>query len=187
MSKQLAALVADRRTLSTDCQLEAHLTEYYARRTSISGILRLASHARAVNQLLTGIFLTMNYKPDASMAFASVEIFMRDVDSAGGPLPALYRRSMFFVVVYLQYVPRMMYGSYRKPRELSGDRQGIFFMLMMLAFTGYILPGGKCLLGRTGDREHDRRDSVKANALELASGDFMLSDAALNRSLPITS
>src|SRR6186713_1476471 len=72
-----------------------------------------------VNQLLTGIFLTMNYKPDASMAFASVEYIMRDVDF-GWLIRYMHSTgaSMFFVVVYLHMFRGVLYGSYQKPREL---------------------------------------------------------------------
>ncbi|HEX6550949.1 MAG TPA: cytochrome bc complex cytochrome b subunit, partial [Gammaproteobacteria bacterium] len=71
-----------------------------------------------VNQILTGIFLAMNYKPSAMEAFASVEYIMRDVNW-GWLIRYMHSvgASMFFVVVYLHMFRGVMYGSYKKPRE----------------------------------------------------------------------
>src|SRR5438128_2170291 len=98
-----------------------------------------------VMQILTGIFLTMHYKPDASLAFASVEYIMRDV-----PWGWLVRymhstgASAFFIVVYLHMFRGLIYGSYRTPRELIWlFGCGIFLMLMAEAFFGYLLPWGQ--------------------------------------------
>lgn len=125
---------------------KAHLSEYYAPKNFnfwyFFGSLALLV---LVNQLITGIFLTMNYKPDASQAFASVEYIMRDVDY-GWLIRYMHSTgaSMFFVVVYLHMFRGMLYGSYRKPRELLWlVGMCIFFVLMALAFTGYILPWGQ--------------------------------------------
>jgi len=99
---------------------KAHLSEYYAPKNFnfwyFFGSLALLV---LVNQILTGIFLTMNYKPDAGMAFASVEYIMRDVDY-GWLIRYMHSTgaSMFFVVVYLHMFRGMMYGSYQQPREL---------------------------------------------------------------------
>jgi ubiquinol-cytochrome c reductase cytochrome b subunit len=187
MSKRLASLVdwIDARFPLTS-NWKAHLTEYYAPK-NFNFWYYFGSLAMLVlvNQLLTGIFLTMNYKPDASMAFASVEYIMRDVDF-GWLIRYMHSTgaSMFFVVVYLHMFRGMMYGSYRKPRELLWlIGMGIFFMLMMLAFTGYILPwgqmsywGAQVIVSMIG--------AIPVIGETLSNwllGDFMLSDAALNR------
>ena len=98
-----------------------------------------------VMQIVTGIFLTMNYKPDAARAFESVEYIMRDV-----PWGWLIRymhstgASMFFVVVYLHMFRGLMYGSYRKPRELTWIFGCLIYLCLMAeAFFGYLLPWGQ--------------------------------------------
>jgi len=98
-----------------------------------------------VLQIVTGIFLTMHYKPDANLAFASVEYIMREV-----PWGWLVRymhstgASAFFIIVYLHMTRGLMYGSYRKPRELIWlFGFAIFLCLMAEAFFGYLLPWGQ--------------------------------------------
>ena len=98
-----------------------------------------------VLQIVTGIFLTMNYKPDAAQAFASVENIMRDV-WGGWIIRYMHSTgaSAFFICVYLHMFRALLYGSYRKPRELLW----IFGMLIYLclmgeAFFGYLLPWGQ--------------------------------------------
>jgi ubiquinol-cytochrome c reductase cytochrome b subunit len=124
----------------------AHVSEYYAPKNFnfwyFFGSLALLV---LVNQIVTGIFLTMNYKPDATLAFASVEYIMREV-----PWGWLIRymhstgASMFFVVVYLHMFRGLLYGSYRKPRELVWIFGcTIFLSLMAEAFFGYLLPWGQ--------------------------------------------
>ncbi|MBU1436723.1 MAG: cytochrome bc complex cytochrome b subunit [Gammaproteobacteria bacterium] len=98
-----------------------------------------------VNQILTGIWLTMNFEPSAERAFASVEYIMRDVDY-GWLLRYMHSTgaSAFFVVVYLHMLRGMMYGSYQKPRELLWIfGMLIFLVLMAEAFMGYLLPWGQ--------------------------------------------
>ncbi|MEI8385838.1 MAG: cytochrome bc complex cytochrome b subunit [Nitrosomonadaceae bacterium] len=163
-----------------------HLSEYYAPR-NFNFWYYFGSLAMLVlvNQLLTGIFLTMNYKPDALQAFASVEYIMRDVEF-GWLIRYMHSTgaSMFFVVVYLHMFRGMMYGSYRKPRELLWlIGMMIFFLLMMLAFTGYILPwgqmsfwGAQVILSMVG-----AIPVIGEPLKDLIMGDYMLSDAALNR------
>jgi ubiquinol-cytochrome c reductase cytochrome b subunit len=187
MSKRLEAMIGwiDARFPLT-ANWRAHLSEYYAPK-NFNFWYYFGSLAMLVlvNQLLTGIFLTMNYKPDASMAFASVEYIMRDVNY-GWIISYMHYTgaSMFFVVVYLHMFRGMMYGSYRKPRELLWViGMGIFFVLMMLAFTGYILPwgqmsywGAQVIISMIG--------AIPVIGQTLSNwilGDFMLSDAALNR------
>jgi ubiquinol-cytochrome c reductase cytochrome b subunit len=187
MGKRLTSFVAwiDKRFPLTS-NWKAHLTEYYAPK-NFNFWYYFGSLAMLVmvNQLLTGIFLTMNYKPDAGMAFASVEYIMRDVDF-GWLIRYMHSTgaSMFFVVVYLHMFRGMMYGSYRKPRELLwliGSM--IFFVLMMLAFTGYILPWGQMsywgamvIVSMIG-----AIPVIGETLSQLLLGDFTLSDAALNR------
>ena len=123
-----------------------HLSEYYAPKNFnfwyFFGSLALLV---LVIQIVTGIFLVMHYKPDAAVAFASVEYIMRDV-----PWGWLIRymhstgASAFFVVVYLHMFRGLMYGSYRKPRELVWIFGcAIFLCLMAEAFMGYLLPWGQ--------------------------------------------
>ena len=98
-----------------------------------------------VNQLITGIWLTMSYKPSAADAFASVEYIMRDV-----PMGWLLRymhstgASFFFIVVYLHMFRGLLYGSYQKPRELVWlIGCAIYVCLLAEAFMGYLLPWGQ--------------------------------------------
>ena len=97
-----------------------------------------------VNQIVTGIWLTMNYEPSGEGAFASVEYIMRDVDF-GWLLRYMHSTgaSAFFVVVYMHMMRGLMYGSYQKPRELLWIfGMLIFLVLMAEAFMGYLLPWG---------------------------------------------
>jgi len=98
-----------------------------------------------VNQILTGIWLTMNFVPSSEGAFASVEYIMRDVDY-GWLLRYMHSTgaSAFFIVVYLHMFRGMLYGSYQKPRELLWIfGMLIFLVLMAEAFMGYLLPWGQ--------------------------------------------
>lgn len=98
-----------------------------------------------VNQLLTGIWLTMSYNPSAEGAFASVEYIMRDVDY-GWLLRYMHSTgaSAFFVVVYLHMFRGLIYGSYQKPRELLWIFGMLLFLVLMAeAFMGYLLPWGQ--------------------------------------------
>jgi ubiquinol-cytochrome c reductase cytochrome b subunit len=123
-----------------------HLSEYYAPKNFnfwyIFGSLALVV---LVLQIVTGIFLVMHYKPDAAKAFESVEYIMRDV-----PYGWLVRylhstgASAFFVVVYLHMFRGLLYGSYRKPRELIWIFGCLIFLTLMAeAFFGYLLPWGQ--------------------------------------------
>ncbi len=123
-----------------------HMSEYYAPKNfNIWYVFGVLSLVVLVIQLLTGIFLVMHYKPDAALAFGSVEYIMRDV-----PWGWLIRymhstgASAFFAVVYLHMYRGLLYGSYRKPRELTWlFGCGIFLALMAEAFMGYLLPWGQ--------------------------------------------
>jgi len=97
-----------------------------------------------VNQILTGVWLTMSYEPSGDGAFASIEYIMRDVDY-GWLLRYMHSTgaSAFFIVVYLHMMRGLMYGSYQKPRELLWIfGMLIFLVLMAEAFMGYLLPWG---------------------------------------------
>ena len=126
--------------------IEGHLTKYYAPKNFNFWYFfgSLAILVLAI-QIITGIFLVMHYKPDAEKAFQSVEYIMREV-----PWGWLVRylhstgASMFFVVVYLHMFRGLIYGSYRKPRELVWVFGcAIFLCLMAEAFMGYLLPWGQ--------------------------------------------
>src|SRR3954469_6590190 len=138
-----------------------------------------------VLQIVTGIFLTMNYKPDASQAFASVEYIMRDV-----PWGWLIRymhstgASAFFIVVYLHMFRALLYGSYRQPRELVWIfGMVIYLSLMAEAFFGYLLPWGQ--MSYWGAQVIvNLFDALPLIGPELAlwiRGDYVVSDATLNR------
>ena len=125
---------------------EDHLSKYYAPKNFnffyFFGSLALLV---LVNQIITGIWLTMSYEPSGAGAFASVEYIMRDVEY-GWLLRYLHSTgaSAFFVVVYLHMLRGMMYGSYRKPRELVWTfGMLIYLALMAEAFMGYLLPWGQ--------------------------------------------
>lgn len=123
-----------------------HLAQYYAPKNFnfwyFFGSLALLV---LVNQLLTGIWLTMNFNPSAEGAFDSVEYIMRDVEW-GWLIRYLHSTgaSAFFIVVYLHMFRGLMYGSYRKPRELVWIFGMVIFVLLMAeAFMGYLLPWGQ--------------------------------------------
>ncbi|MEE3144013.1 MAG: cytochrome b N-terminal domain-containing protein [Pseudomonadota bacterium] len=123
-----------------------HMSEYYAPKNfNIWYFFGVLSLVVLVIQLLTGIWLTMNYTPTAEGAFASVEYIMRDVDY-GWMLRYLHSTgsSAFFFVVYVHMFRGLMYGSYQKPRELIWViGMSIYLVLMIEGFFGYILPWGQ--------------------------------------------
>jgi ubiquinol-cytochrome c reductase cytochrome b subunit len=143
-SKGLLGWIDARFPLSST--LKAHVTEYYAPKNfNFWYFFGALATLVLVIQILTGIFLTMNYKPEASLAFASVEYIMRDV-SWGRLIRYMHSTgaSMFFVVVYLHMFRGLIYGSYKAPRELIWlFGVGIFLVLMGEAFFGYLLPWGQ--------------------------------------------
>ena len=138
-----------------------------------------------VMQIVTGIFLTMHYKPDASLAFGSVEYIMRDV-----PWGWLIRymhstgASAFFIVVYLHMFRGLMYGSYRKPRELVWIFGcTIFLCLMAEAFMGYLLPWGQMSYwgAQVIINLFAAVPFVGPDLALLIRGDYVVGDATLNR------
>lgn len=125
---------------------EKHMSKYYAPKNfNFFYFFGVLSFVVLANQLLTGIWLTMSYNPSAEGAFASIEYIMRDVDY-GWLLRYLHSTgaSAFFVVVYLHMFRGLLYGSYKKPRELVWIfGMTIYLALMAEAFMGYLLPWGQ--------------------------------------------
>ena len=138
-----------------------------------------------VIQILSGIFLTMHYKPSAEQAFASVEYIMRDVEW-GWLIRYLHSTgaSAFFIVVYLHMFRGLLYGSYKKPRELVWIiGMFIYLCLMAEAFFGYLLPwgnmsywGAQVIVSLFG-----AIPVVGEGLAEWIRGDFYISDITLNR------
>ena len=166
--------------------IKEHLTEYYAPKNFnfwyYFGSLALLV---LVLQIVTGIFLTMNYKPDAAYAFGSVEDIMRDVDY-GWLIRYMHSTgaSAFFIVVYLHMCRGLMYGSYRKPRELLWIfGMLIYLCLMAEAFFGYLLPWGQ--MSFWGAQVIvNIFSAIPFIGPELAvwiRGDYSIGDATLNR------
>jgi ubiquinol-cytochrome c reductase cytochrome b subunit len=166
--------------------IKAHLTEYYAPKNFnfwyFFGSLAMLV---LVLQIVTGIFLTMHYKPDAALAFASVEYIMRDV-SWGWLIRYMHSTgaSMFFVVVYLHMFRGLIYGSYRTPRELIWlFGVGIFLVLMGEAFFGYLLPWGQMSYwgAQVIINLFTSIPFIGPDVSEWLRGDYVVSDATLNR------
>tara|TARA_A100001388_G_scaffold249122_1_gene209613 strand:- start:384 stop:1640 length:1257 start_codon:yes stop_codon:yes gene_type:complete len=124
---------------------EKHLSKYYApKNLNIWYYFGIFSFVVLVNQLLTGIWLTMNYVPTGEGAFASIEYIMRDVEY-GWMLRYMHSTgaSAFFVVVYLHMFRGLIYGSYQKPRELIWILGMLVYVALMAeGFLGYLLPWG---------------------------------------------
>jgi ubiquinol-cytochrome c reductase cytochrome b subunit len=163
-----------------------HLSEYYAPK-NFNFLYFFGSLAMLVLviQIVTGIFLVMHYKPDANLAFASVEYIMRDV-----PWGWLVRymhstgASAFFIVVYMHMFRGMLYGSYRKPRELVWIFGcAIFLCLMAEAFFGYLLPWGQMSYwgAQVIVNLFAAVPFVGPDLALLIRGDYVVSDATLNR------
>jgi len=163
-----------------------HVGEYYAPKNFnfwyFFGSLALLV---LVIQIVTGIFLVMNYKPDAELAFASVEYIMRDV-----PWGWLIRymhstgASAFFVVVYLHMYRGLIYGSYRTPRELVWVFGCLIFLCLMAeAFMGYLLPWGQMSFwgAQVIINLFAAVPFVGPDLAILIRGDYVVGDATLNR------
>ncbi len=163
-----------------------HLAKYYAPKNFnvwyIFGSLALLV---LLLQILTGIWLTMNYKPSAEQAFASVEYIMRDVEW-GWLIRYIHAvgASAFFVVVYLHMFRALMYGSYKRPRELLWITGMLLYLTLMAeAFTGYLLPWGQ--MSYWGAQVIVSLFGVipfVGDSLVLwIRGDYVISDVTLNR------
>jgi ubiquinol-cytochrome c reductase cytochrome b subunit len=176
----------DNRFPSAGAMFRAHMSEYYAPKNFnfwyFFGSLALLV---LVLQIVTGIFLTMHYKPDAASAFGSVEYIMRDV-----PWGWLIRymhstgASAFFIVVYLHMYRGLIYGSHRKPRELVWIFGcALFLVLMAEAFMGYLLPWGQ--MSYWGAQVIINLFSaipfIGPDLSEWIRGDYVVGDATLNR------
>ena len=165
---------------------KAHLSEYHAPKNFnfwyFFGVLAMLV---LVIQIVTGIFLVMHYKPDATKAFESVEYIMRDV-----PWGWLIRymhstgASAFFVVVYLHMFRGLMYGSYRKPRELIWVFGCLIFLTLMAeAFFGYLLPWGQMSYwgAQVIVNLFQAIPLIGPDLSVWIRGDFVVGDATLNR------
>jgi ubiquinol-cytochrome c reductase cytochrome b subunit len=163
-----------------------HLAQYYAPKNFnfwyFFGSLAMLV---LVNQILTGIWLTMNYNPSAEGAFASIEFIRRDVEW-GHLLLGMHATgaSAFFVVVYLHMFRGLLYGSFRKPRELVWIFGMIIFVLLMAeGFMGYLLPWGN--MSYWGAQVIiNLFSAIPIVGEDLAiwiRGDFIISGATLNR------
>ena len=164
----------------------SHLSEYYAPKNFnfwyYMGSLALLV---LVMQIVTGIFLTMHYKPDAAQAFASVEYIMREV-SFGWLVRYMHSTgaSLFFLVVYLHMFRGLLYGSHRKPRELLWIFGVLIYLCLMgEAFFGYLLPwgqmsfwGAQVIVNLFGTVPF-----IGPDLSEWIRGDYVISDATLNR------
>ena len=163
-----------------------HMSEYYAPRNfNLWYFFGSLAIVVLVNQILTGIFLTMHFKPSAELAFGSVEYIMRDVEW-GWLIRYMHSTgaSLFFIVIYLHMFRGLMYGSYRKPRELVWLLGMVIYLVLMAeAFMGYVLPwgqmsfwGAKVIISLFG------AIPVIGNGLtEWIMGDYLPGDATLNR------
>lgn len=165
---------------------EYHMSKYYAPKNfNFWYYFGVLSMVVLVIQLLSGIWLTMNYVPSGSGAFASVEYIMRDVEY-GWLLRYMHSTgaSAFFVVVYLHMFRAMLYGSYRKPRELVWlIGMGIFILLMAEGFFGYLLPWGnmsywaaQVIVSLAG-----AIPVIGPDLMEWVRGDYLVSEITLNR------
>jgi len=163
-----------------------HLAEYYTPRNFnfwyFFGSLAILM---LVMQFVTGIFLTMHFKPDSANAFASVEYIMRDVEW-GWLVRYLHSvgASAFFVVIYLHMYRGLLYGSYKGPRELIWVLGMLLYIVLMAeAFMGYVLPwgqmsywGAQVIISLFGSVP-----VIGPDLLVWILGDYAVGDAALNR------
>ncbi len=165
---------------------DTHMGKYYAPKNfNLWFFFGVLSLLMLVNQLLTGIWLTMSFEPSAERAFASVEYIMRDVEY-GWLIRYMHSTgaSAFFAVVYLHMFRGLLYGSYRKPRELVWIfGMAIYLMLMAEGFLGYVLPwgqmsywGAQVIISLFGAIPYFGEDIV-----QWIRGDYLISGITLNR------
>lgn len=166
--------------------MREHATEYYAGKNfNVWYVFGVLAMVVLVIQFLTGIFLTMNYKPSAEDAFASVEYIMRDVEW-GWLIRYMHSTgaSALFIVIYLHMFRAMLYGSYKNPRELLWlIGMLIYVALMAEGFFGYLLPwgqmsywGAQVIISLFG-----AIPVVGDPLVEWIRGDYSISDITLNR------
>jgi len=188
MATPIAAVLnwVDERMPTLGEEYRKHMSEYYAPKNfNFWYYFGAMSMLVLVIQIVSGIFLTMHYKPDANLAFGSVEYIMRDVP--GGWLIRYIHStgaSMFFIVVYLHMFRALLYGSYKKPRELVWIFGVIIYLCLMAeAFFGYLLPWGQ--MSYWGAQVIVNLFSsvpfIGPDLSILIRGDFVVSDATLNR------
>ncbi len=165
---------------------EYHMSKYYAPKNfNFWYFFGVLSMIVLVNQLVTGIWLTMSYNPSGEGAYDSIEYIMRDVEY-GWLLRYMHSTgaSAFFVVIYLHMFRGLLYGSYKKPRELVWlFGMAIYLALMAEGFFGYLLPwgnmsywGAQVILNLAG--------AVPLVGDELVTwvrGDYLISGITLNR------
>jgi ubiquinol-cytochrome c reductase cytochrome b subunit len=163
-----------------------HMSEYYAPK-NFNFFYYFGSLALLVlvNQIVTGIFLTMHFKPSAAEAFASVEYIMRDVPG-GSYIRYMHSTgaSLFFITVYFHMFRGLIYGSYQKPRELVWILGVLIFLVLMAeAFMGYVLPwgqmsywGAQVIINLFG-----AVPKIGPVLTEWIRGDYLVSDATINR------
>jgi ubiquinol-cytochrome c reductase cytochrome b subunit len=188
MATPMAAIWSwiDERMPTLGEEYRKHMSEYYAPKNfNFWYYFGAMSMLVLVIQIVSGIFLTMNYKPDAALAFGSVEYIMRDVPG-GWVIRYIHSTgaSMFFVVVYLHMFRALLYGSYKKPRELVWIFGVIIYLsLMAEAFFGYLLPWGQ--MSYWGAQVIVNLFSsvpfIGPDLSILIRGDYVVSDATLNR------
>ena len=176
----------DNRFPTMFAEYRKHMSEYYAPKNFNVWYFfgSLAMLVLAI-QIVTGIFLTMHYKPDAGSAFASVEYIMRDVPG-GWIIRYMHSTgaSAFFIMVYLHMYRGLIYGSYRKPRELVWIFGcAIFLCLMAEAFFGYLLPWGQMSYwgAQVIVNLFAAIPFVGPDLALLIRGDYVVGDATLNR------
>ena len=166
--------------------INEHLAEYYTPRNfNFWYFFGGLAVVMLIMQLVTGIFLTMHYKPDAEYAFASVEYIMRDVEW-GWFIRYMHSTgaSAFFVIIYLHMMRALLYGSYKGPRELIWILGMVLYILLLAeAFMGYVLPwgqmsywGAQVIISLFGSIP-----IVGPDLLVWILGDYAVGDATLNR------
>ena len=165
---------------------EKHMSKYYAPKNfNFWYLFGVLATVVLVNQLLTGIWLTMSYVPTGDGAFASIEYIMRDVEY-GWMLRYMHSTgaSAFFFVVYLHMFRGLAYGSYQKPRELIWILgMLIYIALMAEGFFGYLLPWGNMSYW-AGQVIVSLAGAIPVVGDSLATwvrGDFNISGITLNR------
>jgi len=165
---------------------EKHISKYYAPKNfNFMYFFGFIATLVLVLQIVTGVWLAMSYKPDAGMAFASVEYIMRDVEW-GWLLRYMHSTgaSFFFIVIYIHMFRGLIYGSYQRPRELLWIIGVVIYLAMMAtAFFGYLLPWGQ--MSFWGAQVIVNLFSAIPFVGEELSiwvrGDFVISDVTLNR------
>jgi ubiquinol-cytochrome c reductase cytochrome b subunit len=176
----------DHRAPGFSVAYKKHMSEYYAPKNfNVWYYFGSLAILVLVNQIVTGIWLTMHYKPAAELAFESVEYIMRDVPW-GWLLRYMHSTgaSAFFIVVYLHMFRGIIYGSHQKPRELVWVIGMLLFLALMAeAFMGYVLPwgqmsywGAQVIINLFGAIPY-----IGDGLTEWIRGDYLVSDATLNR------